>query len=1311
MKYNKTVIATLVGAALSSTALGLTAANFQGNVPHKSIENVLAKKEIASIRATTRSGMRNQFDRQLGKATFQWAGVNQSTPDLGAIAADQQLAYAGDYYLNQIIGQSAAKNKVVQTVLAAKHDTGRGAKIAKYKQEVAGVEVFNREFNIMMDKQFNLVASSGYLADSSSARLSSVIKDLSAAFGDSTEAVSAAFAAMGGDANSVDLSKQEAAGKFETFKAANLTNGKQLVGSPRAKKVFFESKGNLIPAYYVELQTGDVDTVESDYYSYVVSAKTGEVLFKKNLTSHAEKFNYRVYADDHGKPWDSPFGNVIPAEQGADPAAYLTAEYLPAPMVSLSTGPISTEDPWLADDATTTQGNNVNAYVDAIAPDGLTNGDYTAETTGDFTFDYAYNDEEAEYSLNNRKAAIVNLFTINNYLHDDYYDHGFDEVAGNAQNDNYGRGGEEGDALNVEVQDNSGLNNANMSTPADGHSPRMQMYLWETTQAENGVDFGVTVSSHPDLGLLDVIQFASFGPSVYNVSGELVRIDDGVDPITDGCEEAVNGADLAGKIAIIDRGSCNFTDKVKNAQNAGAIAVLIANNTDDGTPAPMGGADDTVSIPSMGINYSEGAAIYALLDANEIVTIDMFKNDLTRTFRASSWDAGIAAHEWGHYISNRLVGNASGLSSNQAGSMGEGFGDFHALLLMAEADDALMAGNEMFGLPYSATSYVSSFIYGIRHYPYTTDMSINPHTFADVEADPEVHGSGSVYASMLWDAYVGLINDERHTFAEARDLMKDYLVAGYKMMPMAPTFTEGRDALLAAAYANDVEDYKVILAAFARRGMGIGAKSPERFSTDHAGVVESYKTELATFNVTSHALDLDYEGLTSGYCSLDGILDKGETGTATFSVKNTGTSALSGVTGKIEVLSGHDVTFANDGVVTFGDVAMFGSATSAPIEFTLNDAGTADDLVLSVTFPDLGEGAEADDYMLGTIVNIDFEQRAFTSSTQTNALNSYAIWNDFSEVVMIGGDMAKGTFGVDWWDAGKTDGMIASTAYSYDSDVAYQTRKIDVGFDGDFTITWWHLYNLEEDYDGAVVEVSVNGGAWADITEMGGEFLGDGYTNTLIDETTAALASRDVFSGVNYGWEVVNFGEALNGNQVQFRFRQSTDGGYVPPEFSGFGAGWYIDDLTITNAQNSLFSDVVAGDTYACDNRLPNVTISDAMNVSEGSEVHLSVSATDPNGDELTYSWAQTDGSHVTLTGADTMEVSFTAPEVTGNQVLEFTATVDDGHDTVTKSVKVNITDTKDRTPINATSNKGGGGSTTWLSLLLLPLMALRRRK
>ncbi len=76
-------------------------------------------------------------------------------------------------------------------------------------------------------------------------------------------------------------------------------------------------------------------------------------------------------------------------------------------------------------------------------------------------------------------------------------------------------------------------------------------------------------------------QGAAFGPSSCDLSamGTLLIGEDGTDPTSDGCEEIVN--DLTGQIAIIDRGACNFSIKCYNAQQAGAIGVVICNNVDD----------------------------------------------------------------------------------------------------------------------------------------------------------------------------------------------------------------------------------------------------------------------------------------------------------------------------------------------------------------------------------------------------------------------------------------------------------------------------------------------------------------------------------------------------------------------------------------------------------------------------------------------------------------------------------------------------------------------------------------------------------
>ena len=70
---------------------------------------------------------------------------------------------------------------------------------------------------------------------------------------------------------------------------------------------------------------------------------------------------------------------------------------------------------------------------------------------------------------------------------------------------------------------------------------------------------------------------------------------------------------VAGRIALVDRGACGFAIKVKNAQNAGAIGVVVANNVAGAPPGGMAGVDPTITIPSVLITQADANAIKAQL--------------------------------------------------------------------------------------------------------------------------------------------------------------------------------------------------------------------------------------------------------------------------------------------------------------------------------------------------------------------------------------------------------------------------------------------------------------------------------------------------------------------------------------------------------------------------------------------------------------------------------------------------------------------------------------------------------------------------
>jgi hypothetical protein len=115
----------------------------------------------------------------------------------------------------------------------------------------------------------------------------------------------------------------------------------------------------------------------------------------------------------------------------------------------------------------------------------------------------------------------------------------------------------------------------------------------------------------------------SFGAALGNpgVSGPLVLVNDGVGTVTNACEPLTNAGAVNGKIALLDRGGCAFTIKVKNAQNAGAIAAVVADSVAGCPPGDMGGADATITIPSVRITQADGNLLKANLGGGVSVTL------------------------------------------------------------------------------------------------------------------------------------------------------------------------------------------------------------------------------------------------------------------------------------------------------------------------------------------------------------------------------------------------------------------------------------------------------------------------------------------------------------------------------------------------------------------------------------------------------------------------------------------------------------------------------------------------------------------
>lgn len=205
------------------------------------------------------------------------------------------------------------------------------------------------------------------------------------------------------------------------------------------------------------------------------------------------------------KAWRAPM-LLPPAPAPAAPNDY---NVYPAPVESPSHGPRAIRNaPW-ADggiaspygwhdtngaagaEYTITRGNNVLAQEDANGNNGT---GYSPDGGATLDFDFPVNLTQAPSTY--RDAALTNLFYWNNMMHDVWYQYGFDEVSGNFQQNNYGRGGAGADYVLADGQDGSGMDNANFATPSDGSNPRMQMFLWDQTTPQRDGDFDSGVICH-----------------------------------------------------------------------------------------------------------------------------------------------------------------------------------------------------------------------------------------------------------------------------------------------------------------------------------------------------------------------------------------------------------------------------------------------------------------------------------------------------------------------------------------------------------------------------------------------------------------------------------------------------------------------------------------------------------------------------------------------------------------------------------------------------------------------------------------------
>ena len=987
----------------------------------------------------------------------------------------------------------------------------------------------------------------------------------------------------------------------------------------------------------------------SDWWNVFIDATSGQYLTRFNWTVHEKH-------DDHGhlkkgaaSPAAPPPG-VAGKTWSPSPPNVTDGSYMvvPFPFESPSHGaPAVVNNPWLkagaGNNATThgwhfdgtanyeiTRGNNVFAFLDVTAsntPNAASNWPDTSTTPAPvLTFVNAPDFGLSPRTTINKKFALDNLFYWNNLMHDVYYQYGFTEAAGNFQRDNLGRGGLGGDWVNAQAQDGAGMDNANFATPPDGSNGRMRMYLFNGFAFVNATAPASVAGVYN--GLEGAFSTANLLKDVGPKTGEVVWFNDPAGTHFACVAGTTPTNSLTGKIALITRGGtgnpdgtgCEFVVKAKNAQAAGAIAIIVINNV-AGNLTVMGGTDNSITIPAVMISQSDGAILAAQAGNGLTVT-------LSDGGRDGDLDNGIVCHEYGHGISNRLTGgpaNSNCLGHAEQG--GEGWSDYFSLMMTTDWSTATLTSG---ATPRPIGTYASSEPTngaGIRRFPYSTDMSVNGLTYANMAASTQVHNIGEIWCSALWDMTWNII---QQTSSITTDLYNsngtggnvialNLVTMGLKLQPCNPGFLDARDAILAADSILYNNAHKcAIWSAFARRGMGVNAVQGSAFSATD---------QTAGFNVPTGL------GLTRG----EPIVTT--TGT-NFSISTSATCGCEALTGYVirdTIPAGFTVVNSSPAGTLNGNVYSFNASN-----FAIQEAKT-----FTLTLEATAAGCDIDS------VIYDNRESHTTGGLASSTTGTGGGWISSTDQSHSGSSA---------WKSLEPSTVSTSSLISQQfANAAGQNLSI---------LSFWHYFDTEKTYDGGVVEYTTDGVNWIDASPF---FILNGY-NAAMDASTV-LAGRKAFTGTNrdFTLSVLDF-SSLGTTPYRVRFRMTTDDGTS-------GNGWYVDDIIRANgcggilktgAYNASNQPVDAVTIPVFVKAVPStITIDDqpeSLAVCVGNSANFTVAATSATA--LGYQWqVSTNGgaNFTNIPGETAATLSLTGATLSMNG-YQYRCVVNDADNSVTTS-------------------------------------------
>lgn len=308
---------------------------------------------------------------------------------------------------------------------------------------------------------------------------------------------------------------------------------------------------------------------------------------------------------------------------------------------------------------------------------------------------------------------------------------------------------------------------------------------------------------------------------------------------------------------------------------------------------------------------------------------------------------------------------------------------------------------------------------------------------------------------------------------------------------------------------------------------------------------------------------------------LNNVIDPGERASVTLTLQNVGPASTSNLfatllpAGGVTAPSGSQ-TLSLPGMQSYGAVAP-GETAARTFSFTANaECGSTITLTFQLSDGTKNQGTVFFTFTLGVLV-----------STPTTFNENFD--DETSPALPVGwSTLATGPGGKPW----TTTSFFFDTAPNSAATVADVQGNLQTctggqggadltsepialptppaeGINGSVQLRFRNIFNLEPDFDGGVLEISINGGAFQDIIAAGGSFVSGGYNGTLLVDPGNPLSGRPAWTGIGTTTTVVNLPGSANGQTVRFKWRTGYDSCFVP-----FFGGMRIDTISIVGSSS-----------------------------------------------------------------------------------------------------------------------------------------------